>query len=137
MIQRAQTGYLILCAAFLMTFLALPSSRGLGAGPLGGVAIMAIGLAALAVSLVSVWQYGRRRLQRKLIVAAQVLTVALLAVLYGSFYVQGGSIRTADGMDAGLLVSLGLPLLAYVALFLARRAVSRDIRLVRSMDRLR
>ena len=137
MIQRVQTGYLLFCATCLAGFLALPSSRELGAGSLGTTGIMAFGLAVLVASLVSVALYGRRRLQRKLIVAGQVLTVGLLAILYGSFYVQGGSVVSAEGMDAGLLVSLGLPLLAYVALFLARRAVTRDIRLVRSMDRLR
>ncbi len=137
MIQRIQTGHLLLGASFLAVFLSLPQSRALGAGALASVAIVAFGLAALVVSLVSVALFRRRRLQRKLIVLAQVLTVGLLAVLYGSFYVEGGSVRTAEGMNAGLLVSLGLPLLAYVALFFARRAVTRDIRLVRSMDRLR
>ncbi len=137
MIQRIQTGHLLAGASFLAVFLSLPEARALGAGTLGSAAIVALGLAALIASLVSVALFRRRRLQRKLIVVAQVLTVGLLAVLYGSFYVQGGAVRTAEGMNTGLLVALGLPLLAYVALFFARRAVTRDIRLVRSMDRLR
>jgi hypothetical protein len=40
-------------------------------------------------------------------------------------------------VSAGKVVAMSLPVVAYIMLFLARRGITADIKLVRSMDRLR
>ena len=141
MIQRIQTLYLALGAVGLLALLFFevvwqgaaatsytwftPATLGVG------------GLAAVA-ALGAIFLYKDRARQRKIIVLAQGLTVLLLIVFCGGLYLgKALFIRTAEGIDLGMLLALLLPLLAYLLFWLARRRVEKDIELVRSMDRLR
>ena len=73
-----------------------------------------------------------------MIVIAQVLTVIFLLVFFGGLFLADALyVRTTEGIDTGMLVTLLLPLLGYLLFLLARRAVGKDIELVRSVDRLR
>jgi hypothetical protein len=46
-------------------------------------------------------------------------------------------VRAAGGINWTKAAMLGLPILAYLLFFLARRGIDHDIELVKSMDRLR
>ena len=141
MIQRIQTVYLGVGAAGLIALLffdvvwqGAASSSQAWFTP----AIVVHGGLAAAVAVGAIFLYKDRPRQRKGIVLAQGLTVGLLVVLCGGLYLANALyIRTAEGLDVGMLLTLLLPITAYVLFLLARRGVEKDIKLVRSMDRLR
>ena len=141
MIQRIQTVYLVLGGVALGALLLTePVMHGAAAVAHGWFTPVVIGLAALAdlVALGAVFLYNNRPLQRKVIVLAQGLTVLLLVALFGGLYLADALfVRTTQGIDTTMLVTLLLPILAYVFFMLARRGVTKDIELVKSMDRLR
>ncbi len=136
MIQRVQTVYLSLGALLLAAFLVTPAARQFEMGALGTAGLYFSGLLAAGAAAASIFLFARRQLQRKVIVIGQLGTVALLAILVGGLY-AGGALRTQEGIDGILLFGVALPVVAYIALFLARRAIGRDIRLVDSVNRLR
>ncbi len=141
MIQRLQSLYLLFAAAFLALFLVV-----------GGVwrtviavtypwvtpvSITLCGFAALA-ALVAVFLYKDRKTQRKVVLAAQWLDLALVVVLVGCLAALNLRAEVVLGVDAtAAYLTLLLPIVAYVFLRLARGGVEKDIALVRSMDRLR
>lgn len=141
MIQRIQSLYLLLGAIALTVLLFLdPIWNGAAATSIAWFlpAVLVVGALAAVVALISIFLYGDRKKQRGLIVVTQGVTVVVLIVLYLGLYLANALfVRTAEGIDVSMLITLLLPLLAYVMFFLARRAVSKDIELVRSMDRLR
>jgi hypothetical protein len=62
----------------------------------------------------------------------------MAAVLYAGLYLTGDlAVRAAGGINWTKAAMLGLPILAYLLFFLARRGIDHDIELVKSMDRLR
>ena len=141
MIQRIQTVYLVLGAvALLALFLFEGVWQGAAAESQAWftpTVLITSGLAAL-VALAAVFLYKTRPKQRQVIVFAQVLTVLHIVMLYGGLYLADALyVRTAAGVDVNMLIALLLPVVAYILFFLARRAVTKDIELVRSMDRLR
>lgn len=141
MIQRIQTVYLLLGVASLAGLLFIdPIWGGAAATTQPWFAPVVLGLAGLAaaVAVAAVFLYKNRERQRTVIVGAQGLTVLLMLALYAGLFLSDALyVRTAEGFDVPMLLGLVLPILAYIFFLLARRGVTRDIELVRSMDRLR
>lgn len=137
MIQRIQTIYLLLGASALAATLFFDSIWGSAATETFawfGPALIALGGLAAALGLGSIFLYKKREVQLKVVVGVQVLTVLFTLVLYAGLWLVGA---LSEPLPADLLVGLILPVLAYVMFFLARRGIASDIKLVRSMDRLR
>ena len=139
MIQRIQSVYLLMGALALVGLLLVdvvwqnPAVERYG---WLSTAILVLGATAAFIGLIALFLYRDRKQQRRVVLGAQLATVALLAVLVGGFALgQAMPVVLAAGVAgyAGLL----LPVLAYVLYFFARRAIQKDIDLVRSMDRLR
>jgi hypothetical protein len=141
MIQRVQTVYLLAAALLLAFFLGFVdvwlALAGEAFGWLGPVVYGLGGLTAVVV-LAAVFLYKERARQARAIAAAQWLDLALavvFAAVLGYLSFRTDADVTAPGA-VGFAVLL-MPVLAYVALRLARLGVQKDIDLVRSMDRLR
>jgi len=145
MLQRIQTVYLLLGAGCLGIFLGMGRAWGalfdvtvgLAGQPLRLAVSVLAGVVA-AVVLAATFLYKSRDLQAKVIGAAMVgdllLALAMMAAI-------GAAALAPDvPVDGGLAVEASvalLPVVAYLFLHLARRAVRRDVELIRSMDRLR
>lgn len=140
MIQRIQSLYLLFAAALVVLFLVLnegwQATLAVVYPWLTPTAFALGGLAALA-ALAAVFFYKDRATQRKLILAAQWLDLALVLALVGSLVATTLNDEIVLNATPYLYVTLLFPLIAYVMLRLARRGVEKDIALVRSMDRLR
>jgi hypothetical protein len=130
MIQRIQSVFLALASILI---LATPFADGIVAPDSWAwytpVAVALVILAA-AGAFGAIFLYRQRERQRTLVLVDQLLLSPLIALLFVGAYYAGVS-------DVTALLPLGLPLLAYILLYLARRSIARDIELVRSMDRLR
>ncbi len=140
MIQRIQTVYLVLGAVALgaLLFFGVVWQGAATAQSWFTPAVVLGDSLAVAVALGAIFLYKNRPRQRQVIVAAQALTTVLLLVFCGGLYLEKALyVRTAQGLDVGMLVALLLPIVAYVLFLLARRGVEKDIEQVRSMDRLR
>jgi len=140
MIQRIQTVYLVLGAVALgaLLFFGVVWQGAATAQSWFTPAVVLGDSLAVAVALGAIFLYKNRPRQRQVIVAAQALTTVLLLVFCGGLYLEKALyVRTAQGLDVGMLVALLLPIVAYVLFLLARRGVEKDIERVRSMDRLR
>lgn len=139
MIQRIQTVYLVLAAALLG---AAPFAGALDSQPAANVSWfvpsvgLAVGLAFLG-SLVSVFLYANRGRQRLVVIVAQVLVVLAVGAGFAGRKAAGPGTMDAVGLTSEGWMILALPAIAYVLLWLARRAIDRDTELVRSMDRIR
>ena len=141
MIQRIQSVYLLL-GAFCLAALGLFDSvwQNQAAETLAWFvpALAILGAATVAVALISIFLYKNRRKQVKVVTAAQVMTVAFMIVLFGGLFLAGDLEFLAQaGDDLWALLVLLLPVVSYIFFYLARRAIQRDIDLVKSMDRLR
>lgn len=135
MIQRLQTLYLSAAAALLVLFVALASSWAVALPEtvawLGPVAT-GLSIVTAVVALIALALYKNRTQQGKLVLAAQWLDLALVvAVLVGLYF----GAQTTDPVGR-YLVAL-MPVVAYVLLRMARQRITKDIELVKSMDRLR
>ena len=136
MIQRIQSVFLLLAAVALAALL-LTDLVHTGSG-LTRWGTLLFGVPAFAGAGGAIFLFKDRYRQHRLIVATQICAILVVVVLYGSLYLQGALyVRTTAGLDVARLVTLVLPLAAYVFLTLARRGVTRDIRLIESMDRIR
>lgn len=95
-----------------------------------------IGLFAVAglLALVSIFLFKNRKLQMRLTIFSLIAT--LLASIFGViFFMQnGGSVDSAEIADG---IGMFLPPLALMSCLLAYRFISKDDKLVKSMDRLR
>lgn len=142
MIRRIQTVYLMLAVAALV---ALAFNGVTHAGMADATfrtfvrpAIFAVTGLATVMVMASILLFKDRIRQRRAIIVAQLTLLTLMVVLYGGLYASGALyVRTTAGVDVGRLIGISMPLVAYVCCLLARRAVTRDIELIRSMDRLR
>ncbi len=101
------------------------------------VSMALLGLVAVG-SFLSIFLYGNRTFQRTFVTGIQVLLLVGIAVLFGG-QVMAGTLpdASASGEWIGEWMVLVIPLASYVFLYLARRGIDADIRLVKSMDRLR
>lgn len=147
MIQRKQT--LFLLGAFIMMLLCLTMQVGVieveghqvarvfnlwltndkGQRVLESWPLFALMLPAAVIALVDIFLFKQRKLQAQLCILAMLLCVAwyvVLAVLPQSW---GGQIS----MD----LPAAFPMVAVILLFLARKGILADDKLVRSLDRIR
>lgn len=141
MIQRIQSVYLALGAVAL---LAMPFTGALWEGQTAAqyawfvpTGFATAGLAALT-ALIGIFLYKDRNAQRKVVLGAQILTVLFILVLFVTAYLSSSLPRvTGTSADVGGIIQLALPVVAYILFLLARRGIESDIKLVKSMDRLR
>lgn len=138
MIQRIQTVYLAVGAAlvatapFVGTMWTDPMSDLAWAVPVVTVAFALAFLGAVAAILM----YRKRKLQRNVVVLAQLMTLASLVALFLGRRTTESLPGTEGATQADWLLFI-LPAVAYVLFLLARRAIDKDIRLLKSVDRLR
>lgn len=141
MIQRIQTVYLLLGALLLsgMGLFDTPWSSP-AAAQYGWFVPVLIGLLGVTVATAvgAIFLYDRRKMQRQVVVWAQVLTLCVAGVLYGGLYMARAlSFTGITGILWDKSIVLVLPILAYGFFLLARRGIESDIELVESMDRIR
>lgn len=138
MIQRIQTLYLVAGALLLALFVALGDGWAQAIADnvswLGVTGYALAGVTAL-LALVAVGLYKNRDLQRRVILGAQWLDLALVVVVLVGLYLTTDS--DAPTAPVGLYLVALQPVAAYVLLRLARQGVTRDIDTIRSMDRIR
>ena len=137
MIQRIQTVYLFLAALSAVLFIVIPfgqikSDAGVETWHIYQVMPIMIAAIITAVScLVSIFLFGNRKNQLKLITLDIVLSIILIGLfIYG--------VTQHIGMQ-NYIFGIGalLPLFVLIFILLARYAIQKDEKLVRSMDRLR
>lgn len=141
MIQRIQSIYLLLGALALIALLFLDtvweSAAAEALAWFSPVLLLLGGLTALA-AVGAIFLYKDRKRQRQVVVWVLFLTIAFIVVFFLGLFLVGELVLVdEEGLDWGRIVALLLPVAAYVCFSLARRAIDRDIALVRSMDRLR
>ncbi|WP_420456831.1 DUF4293 family protein [Rubrivirga sp.] len=138
MIQRIQSLYLVAGALLLALFVALgdtwASAIAAELAWLGTLGYALAGVTAL-VALVAVALFKNRELQRRVILAAQWLDLALVVVVLVGLYLAFDSSDFAA--PVGYYLVAMQPIVAYVLLRMARQRVTADIETVRSMDRIR
>lgn len=136
MIQRIQTLFLVLaivCMAALFSFEVLAAGRAATAWPwLTNVFYLGAALFIIGCG-VGIAQFADRPRQLKTVAVASLLALVLTALFALGFALHGD--YAAFPQAAG--VATGLSALALIFTTLARRAIARDIALVKSMDRLR
>lgn len=141
MLQRIQSLYLLLAGLALLWLGIAPGPwRLLEATPHAWMGAVARGWALLLAlgAIALIFQYRRLMRQQTLVVFEQ-LGVLILALLYlGGLYRSGLLVvRSDSGVLWDRVLWIGMPVLVYLLLWLARRGIERDITLIRSMDRLR
>ena len=141
MIQRKQTIFLVLGAAFLLAILFFSDLRtGVTATALSWFIPVVYGLVVLGAvgAIGSTFLYNNREKQRTVVLAIQMLTLLLVITLFVGLYMTDMlPVVTGAAMDVTSILGLILPILAYLSFMLARRGIEGDIKLVKSMDRLR
>ncbi len=152
MIQRIQTVFLALAGLSGFSLFLKPMDFALlnGAGKSQEVQAMLadgifdvhdhISLTVLAVLLgfvpiVSIFLFKNRKLQMSLDRFAVLVGLALLIVGGYFFYQAYEPVQSVVQAQAGF--GLAAPILSFIFLFMANRAISKDEKLVRSADRLR
>jgi lipid-A-disaccharide synthase-like uncharacterized protein len=96
---------------------------------------IAIGLSGV-LALITICLYKNRKLQVRLctgIILLQVIGYIALFAFFGRMFRNGLQV---ESMAVNLL-PLSFPLFAIICTLLARKAIKRDEKLVRSLDRLR
>lgn len=141
MIQRVQSLWLLLAAicAFITYTLVLYSGTLVdGSKKLFALGdhflLVAIIIALGVLSLVTIFLFKNRKLQSKLTILGIVLALGYLALQYFSIetFKKDNAIVTGSYQIAALL-----PILIVIFLILAARGISKDEKLVKSLDRLR
>ncbi|MEM1269930.1 MAG: DUF4293 family protein [Bacteroidota bacterium] len=139
MIQRIQTVYLVLASVLLAAFFIIgdPVVVAYEAGWFGPALYATAGIASL-IAIIAIFLYNNRKNQRTAILAAQGVSLVLLLALTGGLTLSGSfATITNEGLNLGLIGALAVPVVSYLLLMFARKAVEKDIKLVKSMDRIR
>jgi len=133
--QRVQTLYLLVADFCLLTLLLFwPTLRGAFSSlPWLGWLWLGLPVCASVLSTAAVALFRNRPLQMRLVRLAALLTAGSLG-LSMALVINTGLARSHLTIALGLVL---LPLLAYVLLVRARRAIERDEEAVRRMHRLR
>ena len=149
MIQRKQTVFLLLALLSLIVYLCLPIGKiepqGMGVmtiwynlglvtdGMMRPQPMLFVDLVVTGIlAFIAIFMFKKRKVQARLCSVSMVLCLTWYA--YYAFCVlnefqTGGTFRIA--------FAACLPLVAFILLYLARRGVIADEKLVRSMDRIR
>lgn len=141
MIQRIQSVYLLLGTLLLALFVGLGNEWVNAATSLhASVPWVVYVLATITglVSFVALLLYKDRARQAQAISYAQWLSLALILVVVAAMgMLSFGSQEGVLPSSLTAYLKLLMPVAAYVFFSLARRAVQKDIALLRSVDRLR
>ncbi|NQV72904.1 DUF4293 domain-containing protein [bacterium] len=141
MIQRIQSLYLLLAVAMLGLEYTFDSVwKGPSAAAYSWFVPVTTGVFTLAAigALGAIFLYSQRKRQRSLVVVSQVIALLGLLILFGAQFMTNSLPTVATSVIAfEAWAALACPVLAYLMLMMARRAIDKDIALVRSMDRLR
>jgi len=141
MIQRIQSIYLFLAVAMLGLEYTFESVwTGPSAATYSWFVPVTMGVFTLAAigSLGAIFLYSQRKRQRSLVVVSQIIALLGLLILFGAQYMTDSLPAMASSPVAfEAWAAMACPILAYLMLIMARRAIDKDIALVRSMDRLR
>lgn len=149
MIQRIQTVFLFLAACAGAGQFVLPyattdadnAAKSLSAlsdavfNPFDNPGLIGLCILSALVSLIAIFLYKNRSLQRRITGAGVLVSFLLVALLGFSVWQmlqsmpEGGALYYQPGV--------GLPVVALLLQWLAGRSISKDEALVRSMDRLR
>ena len=154
MIQRIQTLYLLIIAALMAV--TLFSGLAWFAGDAGEFGLYAFGLKtaegelvqstvymgillalASALPLVTIFLFKRRLVQIRLCAVELVLLIGAGAMMGIYFYLCNRYFADSEFYSHTLKISLVFPLVCLVFDLLALRAIFRDEKLVRSLDRIR
>ena len=141
MIQRIQSLYLLL-GAILMVALAFMNAAWQSVTidfAWFNMGLNSIIIITVVTAVIAIIRYSNRIHQRNLTLLAQVLTLLTMVLLFGGLMIQGRlQVYTEDAtLDTVKILAFVLPIAAYVLFYLARFAIQKDIKLVKSMDRLR
>ncbi len=134
MIQRKQTVYLALAALALVSSFIVPAGVSAASSWLPAVAPGLSALIALG-GIYGIFQYADRARQRSIVLGLQYAALAVLLVALGLRYLSRDMTVALDTISWAM--SAAPAAVAYVLFLLARKAIEKDIALVRSMDRLR
>jgi hypothetical protein len=147
MIQRIQTIFLALASAASFSLLALPFAR--SSKPASGVfsdqvyniqdhvALMVAFLLGAVLSLGAIFLYQNRQAQMKLVRVAFVVLIIGLILAVVLFFNESKANEAMASVEVSAGLGLYVPILALVLKGLALRAINKDERTVRSIDRLR
>lgn len=143
MIQRIQSLWLLLAALLVLGLFLLPSFTGrvegveasvyatgikLKTGGQQNLLLLMSTLMAAVISLVNIFNYRNRSLQKRIAILNMLLLVLLLF-----WYFQLGKTLEASKIGIGIF----LPMAAILFSFLAIKGIQFDEKLIRSADRLR
>ena len=121
MIQRIQSIYLFFAFCLMAVLVLLPFSSSL-------IILIGSGAAAL-LSIINIFLYKKRSLQRKICYVILFLSV-LVYIIYFSLEYQNFSLSE-------IKFTFIFPLIAIIFTYLAIRGIKKDEKLIRSLDRLR
>ncbi len=143
MIQRIQSLWLLLAALLVLGLFLLPSFTGrvegveaavyatgikLKTGGQQNLLLLMSTLMAAVISLINIFNYRNRSLQKRIAILNMLLLVLLLF-----WYFQLGKTLEASKIGIGIF----LPMAAILFSFLAIKGIQFDEKLIRSADRLR
>jgi len=136
MLQRIQTVYLLLSilllAALYYWFPLVADEAGTAVIQRDEPLVLGLLIGSAALSLISIFNYKKRKLQFVLNRLSIILNFVLLGVfVYRSLSISGETLVSEKGI--GVLI----PIISIVLLVLANKAIKRDEDLVKSVDRLR
>ena len=129
-IQRPQNLYFLLCSAMLC----IGVSRFLP-DPFAWEPISLMLMVAGVVSFISVFLYKYLKIQALMArVVFILIAIVFILIIYGQLSLSGGAKTSEKGIEVWGILSV---FTALVLSFLARKGVKKDMRLVKSSDRLR
>lgn len=139
MIQRIQTVYLAVAALLLG---AAPFAGAIDTQPASALSwfVPGVGLTvalAFVAAIVSIFLFSNRRRQRLVVILSQFFVVLAVGIGFAARKTAGAAGVDSIGLTSEGWAVLAFPAVAYVLLWLARRAIDKDTELVRSMDRIR
>ncbi len=152
MIQRIQTVFLALAGLSGFSLFLKPMDFALVSGVTehqAGLSMLADGIYDIndndilmiltvmlgLIPIIGIFLFKNRKLQMNVGRLAIVIGIVLLAVAGFFFYQEFDSVK--DVVHASMGAGLAAPVLSFVFLYLANRAIGKDEKLVRSADRLR
>jgi len=145
MIQRIQTIFLILAAFSFGALFILPfaTSNASAAHFLADriysiqdhIALLSMTIFALGISVLTIFLYKNRKLQRRLLFLIIILAFALAISSYFLLKMDSGDQLQAAGVQTQ--PGMFLPIVSALFCFLAGYFIGKDEKLVKSMDRLR
>jgi len=139
MIQRIQSLFLLLSSASFWSLFALPIASSASADNSiyqdlmlnlsDHPGLMGLGVAGGLISLIAIFLFNNRKLQSSLAYLAIGCSIGLGGLGYWLF--------SNSSVEASLGLGIGMPVLALIMTILALTFISKDDKLVKSMDRLR